>query len=107
MKLIIEVPAINIHLHTYSTSDSRVDEILAGIQRLFKQGEEIKMAISVAEQTIIDRFNAATSAIAAKIQVLIDNPPADDSEFNAQLKTIADGLDALGQTGVPPVEPTA
>lgn len=63
------------------------------------------MAISVAEQAIVDRFNAATSAIAAKIQGLIDNPPADDAEFNSQLQTIATGLEALGAPGTPLPEP--
>ncbi len=59
------------------------------------------MALSAAEQAIIDRFNAATSALAAKIQALIDNPP-DDAELNAQLGSIAAGLEAMGQNGTVP-----
>jgi len=61
------------------------------------------MALSVAEQAIIDRFNTATSAIAAKIQALIDAGTVDNPEFIASLQTIADGLDAMGKSGPPTV----
>ncbi len=67
--------------------------------------EEILMALSTAEQNLIDQFNTATNAIAAKIQSLIDNPPTDDTEFNTQLQAIADGLTALGAGGQPPPPP--
>lgn len=73
---------------------------------LQKQGE-LKMALSAAEQALIERFNVATNAIAAKIQQLIDNPPADDAEFNSVLQGIATGLEALGAPGSPlPPPPT-
>lgn len=81
---------------------SRIDHKLDSIINLINQtGERIIMALSAAEQTIVDRFNTATSAVAAKIQQLIDNPPADDAEFNARLQELADGLDKLGQPGQP------
>lgn len=62
------------------------------------------MAISTAEQALLQRFDAATSALAAKIQELIDNPP-DDAEFDTRLAAIADGLEAMGKTVPPPVTP--
>lgn len=58
------------------------------------------MALTSAEQQVVDRFNAATSAIAAKIKDLIANPPS-EAEFTKQLTAIADGLDALGAPGTP------
>lgn len=62
------------------------------------QIQEIKSmdgSISPAEQAILDRMNAATSAVAEKIRNLIANTAADDPAFNAELLKIADGLDAL------------
>ena len=64
------------------------------------------MALSASETALIERFNVATSALAAKIQQLIDNPPPDDAEFNNVLAGIAAGLEALGQNGAPPPDPT-
>ncbi len=61
------------------------------------------MALSAAEQAIIDRFNTATSAVAARIQALIDAGTVDNPDFIASLQGIADGLDAMGKTGAPPV----
>ncbi len=60
------------------------------------------MALSVAEQAIVDRFNAATTKISDKIDALIANSAnLDDAEFNKQLQAIADGLDALGAPNTP------
>ena len=59
------------------------------------------MALSTAEQAIVERFNAATTAIANRIRDLVNNPPADDAEFNTALLGIADGLDALGKPDTP------
>ena len=87
------------HLHvTIQVIESeKLDEILALVKQ---QGDRIIMALSTAEQAIVDRFNTATSAIAAKIQALIDNPP-DDAELNTKLQEIASGLEALGAPGTP------
>lgn len=60
------------------------------------------MALSAAETKLVERFNTATNAIAERIRNLINNPPADDAEFNAQLESIAAGLEALGADGQPP-----
>ncbi len=110
MRIIIEVPRVDLHVHLPPEPPAAVAaEILAKLADLRaeiqKQGMEIKMAISVAEQALLDRFDAATSAIAAEIQGLINNPPADNLEFNSRLQTIADGLEQLGKT-VPPAPPT-
>jgi len=59
------------------------------------------MPLSANEQALVDRFNAATNAIAARIQALIDNPPADDAELNTKLGEIVTGLEALGAPGQP------
>lgn len=60
------------------------------------------MPLSPEEQTIVDRFNAATTKIADRIRALLTSN-VNDAEFNAQLTSIADGLEALGQSGPPPV----
>lgn len=60
----------------------------------------MKTMPSTAEQAIIDRFNTATNVVAARIRELVSNPP-DDTEFNAQLESIASGLEALGAPGTP------
>ena len=65
--------------------------------------------ISPEEQALLDRFDAATTAIANRIRDLVANPPAspNDAAFNAKLTAIADGLDALGKTPdtLPPPTP--
>ncbi len=63
------------------------------------------MPLSTAEQAIVNRFNAATSAVAARIQALIDNPP-DDAAFDAELSSIAAGLEAMGSPAQPVPGPT-
>lgn len=67
----------------------------------FQIKENYNMALSTAEQAIVDRLDTATSAVATVIRDLRDNPPADDAEFNAKLTEIADGLDALAKPGTP------
>lgn len=97
---------INIHVNEH---ENRCDflEVLGGIagalEALAPQSnkEKKRMALSTAEQAIVDRFNTATTAIANRIRDLIANPPADDAEFNSVLSGIADGLDALGAPATP------
>lgn len=59
------------------------------------------MALTAAEQAMVDRFNAATSAIAQKIKDLVAGGVSDNPDFVNELTKIADGLDALGQPGTP------
>lgn len=60
------------------------------------------MALSAAEQAIVDRFNTATTKVSDRIDKLIaDSATMDDAAFNAELQKIADGLDKLGQPSEP------
>lgn len=79
-------------------------DILSRLNDLKHQGEILRMALSAAELALIERFNTATNAIAAKINDLINNRPEDDEDFNAQLRDLAAGLEALGAGGTPPVD---
>lgn len=58
-------------------------------------------ALTPAEQAIVDRFNKATSAVSDRIDKLIAAGVNDSPAFVAELQSIADGLDKLGQPGTP------
>ncbi len=59
------------------------------------------MALNATEQAIVDRFNAATNAVAQKIRDLIAAGVSDSPEFIAALGDLATGLEALGAPGTP------
>lgn len=99
--------SIHIHNHHDSTAfNERLDELITDLEVLAQQSQsnqrrKKRMPLSDAEQALIERFNLATSAVAQRIKDLVANPPANDAEFNTQLTSIADGLDALGKPGEP------
>lgn len=76
-------------------------EILDAIKQ---QGDRIIMALTKAEQDIIDRFNAATTVLADEINKLIAGG-TDNPDFLTALGGIAGKLETMG-TPAQPVPPT-
>jgi uncharacterized membrane protein YccC len=64
--------------------------------------QEIKMALSATEQTLISAFDTETNRIAALVQQLIDSPPTDDAAFNEALAGIVARLQGVGADGTVP-----
>ena len=90
----------HLHLTVHVAESEALDEISKKLTALAHQQTQTKdtiiMAISAAEQRIVDRFNAETTRIANLIRDLLANPPADDTEFNTVLEGIAAQLEAVG-----------
>lgn len=108
MKIIIEVPPIDIRLHV--APDARIDEILKQLAQLRIQGEQLRMALNDAEQNIVTEIKDAISAVGDRISALIAAGPTDNPDFLTQLQAEADQLKALGTPAVPvtpPADPTA
>lgn len=73
-------------------------------RRAIKQSQkETIMALTAAEQKIIDQFNEATTKVSDRLDQLIANPPDTTAEFIAALQPIADHLDVMGTN---PANPT-
>ncbi len=60
------------------------------------------MALTAAEQTIITAFDDATSAVAARIQKLIDAGNTDSPEFVTALQAEVTKLQGMGSDGTVP-----
>lgn len=60
------------------------------------------MALTPAEQTIITAFDTATSAVAARIQALIDAGNTDSPEFVTALQAEVTKLQGMGANGTTP-----
>lgn len=104
---------INLHFHVDKLSltvdggsfdQCSIDQLK---KLILETKEEIIMAITVAEQALIDRFNAATNLIAQELTDLKNNPPAEPADFEAALQPIIEKLEGLGAPGTPvPPAPT-
>lgn len=71
-------------------------EILKRLDHLQIQGEQIKMAMTAAEQNILDQFQSGMTAIGNRLSDLAANAPTDNPEFLAALQADADLLKAMG-----------
>lgn len=60
------------------------------------------MTLTAAEQAVITAFDDATSAVAARIQKLINAGNTDSPEFLTALQGEADKLKAMGSDGAAP-----
>lgn len=70
------------------------------LDKIQEQGDRIIMALSVAEQAIVDRFNAATNKLAEQIQALIAGG-TDNPAFLTSLGDIATKLEVMGSPSQP------
>lgn len=100
MTFTVHVPRIDVHIHIDRDAVQGQIEVLT--QLVNKRTQEIMMAISQTEANLIAAFDAETTRIADKIQQLMNNPPADDAEFNAALQAQIDRLKGVGANGQPP-----
>ena len=63
------------------------------------------MALSAESQALLKKLDAATTAIAAKIQALLDKPNTTEAEFRAGLEPLVASLEAMAADPANPVPP--